>query len=880
MAVMRRKSLAMLKTVTVLMPARFVAKRSLRVRSHFRPIVRERAIARPHLGFHLRPAIASPRMNSLPTPTPAADTARTATAPTSSALPEAAARAAADACAKGAHPFGHFDADGTEFVVTEPRTPRAFDNFLWNDALFSNVQQTGVGYCDYQVGANEAVQLLTGVGRICDFDVFGRDHLMSRLVYVRDRDDGAFWTVNGEPVWHPMNAFECRHGLGYSVIASETRAIASSLRLFVPPGDDPVELWTLTIANRGPAPRRLSLFVYNQFQFRFKWGFDSYGDMIFRSSVLDTENNAVVASKHPHRRPHAFLTGFLTADTPIAAFDGSRDAFVGAYHTLQNPQAVLRGRCSNTPGSADATIGAAQFDIDLAPCEERRIDLMLGASDGPAGIARLRAAYFGRFDAHFEALRREKAALVSCNRISTPDAHLDRLLNGWIKQATLYGATWCRWGWNGYRDIVQHGLGVASFAPGRTRAILLEALRHQFGSGLALRGWNPVDEKPYSDSALWLVFTLVAYLKETGDFALLDCTVPFYDGGEDTVRGHIDRALSFLESNKGGHGLILIKFGDWNDSLTAVGREGRGESVWLSEAYAEAMAQMEELAGALGETAAAADYAARRRSIVDAIRGQAWDGEWFVRCFDDRGEPVGSRRNEQGSIFIEAQAWALIAGVADENRAATLIAACDRLLGTDLGYALLAPTFTKRDDRVGRISCLEPGTCENGTIYSHTNIWMILGLLKYGMTDRALALLRRILPGHLSGSANDPKARCLPYVPANCYFGSDHRNNRHQMEFTWITGSVAWFNHVLLQHFLGVRAEYDGLRIDPRLPADWPECRVERRYRGALYRVILRNPRALTAGRIELMLDGRPVPGNLLPPSTPGAVHDVVATLA
>lgn len=777
-----------------------------------------------------------------------------------------------------ANSYGHFNSDGTEFVVTNPRTPRAFDNFLWNDALFANVQQTGVGYSDYQVGGHEAIQLLTGVGRICDFDVFGRDHLMSRLFYLRDQASGEYWTINGEPVWRDMESFECRHGLGYTVITSKTAGIESRLRIFVPPGRDPVELWTVTLMNCSDRRRKLSLFAYNQFQFKFKWGFDSYGDMIFRSSQFCAEHNAVVAQKHPHHRPHNFLTGFLSADWPMAGFDGTRDAFVGLYNTLQNPAAVVLGRCTNTPGSADATIGAAQFDVELEPGASLVINLMLGATDSLAGIGQLREKYLGRFDQHFAALTAAQTSLLARNRVRTPDAHFDRLLNGWIRQATHYGATWCRWGWNGYRDIVQHGLGVTTFKPERTRSILLEALAHQFQSGLALRGWNPVDEKPYSDSALWLVFTLVAYLKETGDVSLLEAVVPFYDGGEGTVRQHVDRALGFLENNKGSHGLILIKFGDWNDSLTAVGRQGRGESVWLSQAYAEAMSQMAELAAHLREYATQADYLARRERIMVAVHQHAWDGNWFVRCFDDAGEPVGSNRNEQAKIFIESQAWALISGVATDDRREALLRACDELLGTKQGYALLAPTFHEREDRIGRISCMEPGTCENGTIYSHTNIWMTLGLLKCGQADRAYELLRRVLPGYYHDE-DDPKRRCLPYVPANCYFGPDHRNNRFQMEFSWVTGSVAWFNHVLLQYLIGARAEFDGLRVDPRLPSGWTECQVDRHYRGGVYQITIRNPHGLQTGRVELTLDGVKITGNVLPVPVPGQTHEVIATL-
>ena len=248
----------------------------------------------------------------------------------------------------------------------------------------------------------------------------------------------------------------------------------------MPNGKDPVELWTLNTVNRSSRKRSLSIFVYNQFQFRFKWGFDSYGDMLFRSATFSKEHNAVVASKHPHRRPHDFLTGFLTADAPIVAFDGTRNAFVGLYNTLQHPAAVVRGRCTNTSGSSDATIAAAQFDVELAPGEQTQIDLMLGATDGEAGIGQLARNTSVSSTPLSSSSSRRRRSLSASNQASTPDTHLNHLLNGWIKQATLYGATWCRWGWNGYRDIVQHGFGVVSFKPERTATILLEALKYQY----------------------------------------------------------------------------------------------------------------------------------------------------------------------------------------------------------------------------------------------------------------------------------------------------------------------------------------------------------------------------------------------------------------
>ncbi|MEI6168952.1 MAG: hypothetical protein WCS52_17355 [bacterium] len=771
------------------------------------------------------------------------------------------------------HPYGHFHPDGLAFVVTDPATPRAFDNFIWNDSVMSCVQQTGVGYCDVQIGETEGVKLYTGEGRICDIEVFGRETLLSRLIYVRDNDTGEFWNVGWEPVRRPYEAYACEHGLGYTHLSSRTKGIESSLLLFVPPGKEAVELWRLKLANPSGRRRSLTVFVYNQYGLQYKSGFNSYGDMLYRGAWFEAEHNAMIVQKHPQIAPHAFLTAFLTADRKADGFDGSRDNFVGIYNTLSEPQAVIAGKCSNRPGSSEATVGVLQFNLELASDQEETIHLISGLTDAPAHLAEIRPRLFASFDAQFEALKAEKARMVAHNAIKTPDAHLNRMANGWLKQQTLFGATWGRWGWMGYRDVVQHAWGVASFDAPRTRRVLLSALARQYGNGLALRGWNPLDTKVYSDSALWLVATVCDYLKETGDFDLLEVMVPYFDKGEDTVLGHIDRALEFLEINKGIHQLCLIKFGDWNDSLTAIGKAGRGESVWLSMAYVRALDLMVELGRRLGRKVESDAYQARADAMRQAIRTHAWDGKWFLRCFDDDGRPVGASECEQGRIYVNAQSWAMLAGVADPAQMETMLKSCDELLLTDLGYRLVVPPYLKRDDHIGRISYLEPGICENGTIYSHGNAFMIYALLQKHEGDRAYALFQRAAPGYLPTPEN-PKNGAPPYIFSNCYYGPEHRNRPFQMEFTWVTGSVSWYGNAILDYLVGVRREYDGLTIDPVLPSEWQDTSVVRSFRGRTFNVHIRR-----TGQPSLMLNGRAVKGNFLALADCGESNEVLVTV-
>ncbi|MBQ3018490.1 MAG: hypothetical protein IJD89_06075, partial [Clostridia bacterium] len=419
---------------------------------------------------------------------------------------------------------------------------------------------------------------------------------------------------------------------------------------------------------------------------------------------------------------------------------------------------------------------------------------------------------------------------------------------------------------------------VVSFKNERTKQILKEAIQNQYSSGMAVRGWNPVDTKAYSDSALWLEFTLTAYLRETGDVEFLNEVYPFRDEGEATVLGHMDRALDFLESNKGEHNLLLIKFGDWNDSLTGVGKEGRGESVWLSIAYAQALLEMAELAKFLGMPEKEKNYLSRREAIKTAINDNAWDGEWYRRCYTDNGAPLGSKENKYAKMFMEPQCWSLISGVASEERANTIIKAMDEHMATPVGYLLLTPSYKEFDPTIGRISSMEPGICENGTIYSHTNIWMILGLLKYGKADLAYELFKKIAPGYIIGDNTEIKNKCLPYMFSNCYFGPEHRNSAFQMEYSWITGSVAWYTNTMENYLVGLRPTYEGLVVDPHLPFD--KATMTREFRGATYEISISNPeKKYKADKLDITVDGKAINGTILPDFKDGKKHTVIVTV-
>lgn len=770
--------------------------------------------------------------------------------------------------------YGKFDPAGDKFIMTAADMHRPFDVMLFNDVCYANVHHTGIGCFDYQYEGEEGIQLFTGVGRICDYDVFGKEHLYSRLIYVRDNATGKYWTVNWEPTCVPTQEFTCTHSLASTTIVNRTEDVRVAWTITVPPGKDAVELWQISIEDVNGAVRDLTVFAYFQLQFKYKWGFDSYGDMIYRTTVFDAENNTFFANKHPYVKPHNNLTAFFTSDYPVAGYDGSRRLFMGQYGSAAAPICVEQGRCTDSEGSAEDTVCVLQWNISLsgAPIP---LSFMFGASDSQEHCLTLRETYLHNIPQWLAAAEENRRKALGRTTICTEDAHLDRLLNNWTKLACLYGSRWCRWGYNGYRDIVQHGMGVVNVDPERTREILLEALTYQHDHGMAVRGWNPIDDRPYSDSALWSVYTLAAYIKETGDREFPYRSIPYLNGEMDTVLGHVVRALDFLENNKGAHGLLLIKFGDWNDSLTGAGKEGRGESVWLSMAYAFALEEMVSLCSYLGEVELKARLAAQETAMRQALIDNAWDGDRFLRCYTDDGDVIGSSRNKYGRLFLETQSFALITRLADPKRRDKLLGALKAESYTPIGYRLLSPAYREFDDRVGRLSAMEPGIAENSTVYTHPNMWLIYGMLRNGMPDEAYDLFCRVAPGFYAPDNAEYKKNALPYQFANGYFGPEHKNNAYQMEFSWITGSVAWVRLAIEEWMLGVRAEYDGLHVVPCLPAGFGNYTVERTFRGCRYRICVRRGDAA----VGMTVDGQPVQGTCLPVFADGGLHEVTVSI-
>ncbi len=751
--------------------------------------------------------------------------------------------------------FGYTDYEAGEYVVETPATTKSQENFLFNDRYFAVVNQCGNGYSRYGDPSGIYTDIIEGTYE----PTFQHN---TRLIYVRDDETGEYWNIGYYPVCREPDEFEARHGPGYTIVRSVTDGLEAEWRLFVPAANDPVEVWTLTLTNTGRKRRRLSVFAMAELSLQTDVGL--YGHASYLHSVRLKKAYGVAARKIAMELPNPYYSAVLLSSRRPASWEANLNGFTGQYRTLANPAALERGRCSGAVSSRDPVGAVLHTRHSFAPGRSVRIDYVLGAADVfevESEAARYTRKYLGergrRADREFERMRRATDRRLALVSVRTPEKKLNELASRWIPQLIEYGATHCRWGIMGYRDIVQQTQGAVMFGSrDKRRKRFEQVLSYQFKSGYAPRGFPIIHEDSsmkYADSAMWLIVAVTEYLKESGDLDFLEAEVPYFDGTPAKVWDHLNKAAHALGSQRGAHGLSLIWEGDWNDSLTHVGRTGRGESVWLSQAYCYTCLLMEELARRVGRAAAARRYRASYEEMAAALNEHCWDGGWYVRAFDDDGNVIGGRRNEQGKIFLNTQSWALLSRTVPEDRIPVMLRSIKRYLETPWGHMLLYPTYTKMHENVGRLSLLEPGCSENASAYTHGESFLIMGLLQAGRADEAYDALRRIMPYN----PDNPSDAVLPYQLSNGYGGVDHRYEPGKAQFAWVTGSGTWLHMSIVEFMLGARRTYDGLVIRPCLPSHWRRASLRRKFRGATYEVSYRRDGGAGNTIQSLQVNGR-----------------------
>lgn len=754
------------------------------------------------------------------------------------------------------HKIGYFDDQNREFVVEGANQLRAQDNFLFNNKVFSYVTHTGDGYfahVDQDDYATEGI----------------KKGSCGRVIYIRDNDTGAFFTVGWSPVLKTYEHFEAAIGLNYTSITNVTDGIKCIWTVFVPKNDAPVEMWKVTVQTT--EKRNLSVIFYSEMVVFSSY--PTYGDYFYCHNDFDAKRGAMfqinkapilkdkinAATCKPSRKPDSYTC--------------SKADFLGGYRGFEHPIAMEQRQLSDTAGSNEIYCCAFQFDLEMNAGEEETIYQTLVLHNDQEDISE----YLDLND-HFEELfvqaKEQQAKLFSAYEIHTGDAALDRITNIWSKQMMAFGKTHCRWGIKGFRDVVQHGMGYSYLDVEAVREILIKCMKHQYSNGFAVRSFPAIHSDSameYNDSSTWLIYTVTEYLKESGNFAFLEERIPFLDQGSSTVLERLDLIVTSVYRDRGERGLVRMRGGDWNDSLTQVGPKGRGESVWLSMFLAKALLIMSELFSFLNRDHSR--YDEMYQQLKKAINDNAWDGEWYFCAINDIDEKIGSKESEQAKIFLNMQSWALISEVADREKTEILIRSVEKYLKTEYGYLLNYPAYTKLDDNIGRLSAIEPGTLENATSYTHGNAFYIYGLLCCGKGDAAYDLLKRIHPQNKYLES----LPIVPYVYANCYYGPDYIKCPGKMEHSWITGSVNWLTQDILDFMLGVRRTYSGLSIHPVLPAAFQEVSVHRRYRKCEYDILIHHQGDCVK---RITVNGREHPINAELPCSPEDTMNVEVYMA
>ncbi len=714
--------------------------------------------------------------------------------------------------------------DNTQLTLDTADPSRRFDNMLYNRAYMTMIDQCARGGGKHMTEEGYTNILLT----------------TGRTLYLRDDETGKFFSAGWAPVCRDYASYRCTSGFNYQIIENVTDALKVTWRIYVPAGDDPIEIWDVRVADVSGRPRKVSLFTFAEMTCD---GMDLYGGALYRFAKYYPQINGIFVRqdyvKH-HEINFPWHNGFLAADRKADAWDAHKEKFIGPNRFPDRPITVEQGSCQNRHASMNTPTCTLQFRLAIPARGAQDTRMIIGGCDDIPRIQALRDTYLNgslEKDPHFDALAAERAAMMKNIQLQTPEPSINTMLNGWTKQQIHYGAVWVRWGYKGYRDIVQQSQGILTQDAAQARKNLKRACEHQYSNGFALRGWHPLDTMEYADSAQWLISAITEYVKETGDFAFLDEDTKYLDKGSGTIYEHLMKAMIRLHTDRGPRGMCLAFFGDWNDSLTHVCKKGKGESVWLSMAFCRCAILMKELAERLGKKDDAARMAAWHAEMAQIINDKAWDGDWYICAIDDDGNLIGSKTNEEGKIFLNMQSWAQLGRVADESRFNRALAAVRKHLDSGWGLMLNWPTYTRPNDNIGRLTYLRPGICENGSVYTHGNAFMMLACLERGLADEALRIWRDIIPAN----PNRP-GETQPNVFINGYYGPDSDIAPGRAEHAWVTGSASWMFMTVVEYMLGLRRTYDGLVIKPCLPSGWRNASITRIYRGTTYKVSISNP--------------------------------------
>ncbi len=749
--------------------------------------------------------------------------------------------------------INEFNDEAKEFIIRDMFPVRPWINYSWNGEYVSSFSQFGFG-----------------ISRFCDENGYKKSVLSendNRLIFIKDKNTNEYYAANRNYENAPFDVFETSVGMGYSSIRSEYKNTAAEFKLFVPPQGQ-CECWELRVSNTGAQTRELSVYAYAELDTKLS-PIDGYSKADFSTGFC-----GIYASHEGMVVPTGYTGVYFASSEKPCAYETSNRRFKGVYSKIAHPDAL-----KNDELSCEATCfefcpaAVMQFDITLKPSEEKKILFLLGAAGSESEAAKICAEKLSEteFDKGFNELIASGEDFRSGVYINTPDDDINRRVNIWLKRQMELGMEWGRLYGKGFRDLMQDTTGFLPLEPEKARERILYSVRYQRENGNPLRQWEPVMDEVYADGAVWLIYAVNAYLKETGDYVVLEETAPYYNSDiTENLLGHCMRGFDYLFNNLGEHGLCLWLEGDWNDSMNGCGILGRGESVWLSEAAVKAGYELAEILEHTFDLERYDEILEKTERLKRNILKHGMDGDKFIYGINDYGERIGSNDSEEGRIFLNPQTWAVISGVVQGEVAQSIMDKIEAELSCPYGYMQNYPSYSKPDDHIGRMTYFEKGVYENGSVYNHGAAFKAVADCVIRDGGRALKTIKLILPSNpeVKNSGSEP------YAVSNMYFGPSNPYRKGDAPLSWITGTSGWIFRCVTENILGVHADFDGLAIEPNMPDCWDNASVTRVFRGAKYNILIKNKNK--SGKYKLTTDGKPVEGGVLPVFERGSVHDIV----
>jgi cellobiose phosphorylase len=809
--------------------------------------------------------------------------------------------------------FGHFDDNKREYVITNPRTPWPWINYLGNEDFFSLISNTAGGYSFIKDAKFRRITRYRYNGVPMDSG--------GKYFYIKDGD--TVWSPGWKPCKTELDSYECRHGMNYTTIKGEKNGVTAQVLYFVP-----LKTWAevqkLTLVNNSKETKKLKVFSFVEWCLwnaasdmeNFQRNF-STGEVEIQGSVIYHK------TEYKERRDHY---AYYSVNTPIQGYDTDRESFIGLYNGFDEPQVVTEGKPRNTEAHGWSPIASHYIEVELKPGETKDFVFVLGYVENKEDEkweskniinkkkAKETIAKFdtvAKVDAALAELRKYWDNLLSIYSIKSGDEKLDRMVNIWNQYQCMItfcfsrSASFFESGIGrgmGFRDSNQDLIGFVHQIPERARERIIDIASTQFPDGGCYHQYQPLTKRGnndigggFNDDPMWLIFGTISYIKETGDFSILKEMVPF-DNDMSVARtlfDHLTVSFDHVVNNLGPNKLPFIGRADWNDCLNLncfsndpnesfqttenKTKGSKAESVMIAGLFVVYGRDYIELCKKLGNKTEAARAQKHVDAMVDAIKKHGWDGEWFIRAYDYYGKKIGSNENEEGKIFIESNGWCTMAGIGkEEGMCAKALNAVKARLDCEHGVVLNNPAFTKYYIEYGEISSYPAGYKENAGVFCHNNPWIMIGETVIGNGERAWDYYKKICPSYLEEISDLHKTE--PYVYAQMVAGKD-AFKPGEAKNSWLTGTASWNFYAISQYILGIRPDYDGILIDPCIPAGWKGFTITRKFRGATYLIEILNPNGKSKGVKEILVDGKSISGNIIPVFEKGTEHNVKVTL-